>query len=134
MLSSCPVGVGREVIQMVEVVGQLSAAKGRHISEAFFPSVPRQRPSSKKPYFMFLSFFLFFFFLNLNFGRYCFVFEFSVGLFVPDQWFWRLLGICDSQCEHLLPRIPRGTGKIGAVMYKLYISPQFRAKRDYYIA
>ena len=79
---------------------------------------------------MFRSFFLF----NLNFGRCCFVSEFSVGLFILDQWFWRLLGICDSQCEHLPPHIPRGIGKIGAVMYKLYVSPQFRAKRDYYIA
>jgi len=31
MLSSCPVSIGREVIQMVEAVGQLSATKGRHI-------------------------------------------------------------------------------------------------------
>lgn len=56
----------------------------------------------------------------LNFGWSCFGFEFSMGLHLPDQWYWRLALVT----HHVTTCIPGSPGKVGAVIM-LYTSFMF---------
>lgn len=63
-----------------------------------------------------------------NFGGSCFGFELSMGLSLPDQWYWRLPGAFDSWCNYLYSWEPWKSRGCYYVMYKLYISSQFKAR------